>query len=400
MRQLWRKIDSRTKAGEVKLECADAEDMWHLYNILAVEDTVRATTFRKVQSESVTGTRTSKQLKMTLTLQVTKISYDTAGAAMRVLGRNTTPNEFVALGSYHTVELEPHRAFTLGKQFWDAEYLRQLNTALNPHTDADLAAVVMHEGLAHVLLLSHSLTLTRARVETSIPRKGKNALYNRESSLNKFFAAVYNALLTHIDLAAIKAILIASPGFVKDEFYKYMNVESQRTDERKYIDNKSKIVLCHSSSGHRHALQEVLARPELQSRLKQTKAVGEVRALEKFFKMLAEDETRAVYGPTHVLYAASIGAIDVLLVTDVLFRSADISTRQDYVNLVEGCKKGGAKVVVFSDQHVSGAQLKGMSGVAAILRFPLPEIDDIAVPDPESESDDSDIAPLPNEGIE
>ena len=38
---------------------------------------------------------------------------------------------------------------------------------------ADVAAVVMQEGLAHVCLVTPSMTLVRSKIETTIPRKRK-----------------------------------------------------------------------------------------------------------------------------------------------------------------------------------------------------------------------------------
>ncbi|VDK31112.1 unnamed protein product, partial [Anisakis simplex] len=38
---------------------------------------------------------------------------------------------------------------------------------------ADVAAVVMHEGLAHVCLLTASMTIVRAKIDMQIPRKRK-----------------------------------------------------------------------------------------------------------------------------------------------------------------------------------------------------------------------------------
>jgi len=38
---------------------------------------------------------------------------------------------------------------------------------------ADLAAIVMQEGLAHICLITSSMTLVRAKIETNIPRKRK-----------------------------------------------------------------------------------------------------------------------------------------------------------------------------------------------------------------------------------
>merc|ERR1712157_91319 len=86
-----------------------------------------------------------------------------------------------------------------------------------------------------------------------------------------------------------------------------------------------------------------------------------------------------------------------LLITDELFRSKDLKKREKYVKIVENCKDNGADIQIFSSLHVSGEQLKQITGVAAILRFPMPELLEIDMSDDgsnnsdsESESDDDD----------
>lgn len=108
-----------------------------------------------------------------------------------------------------------------------------------------------------------------------------------------------------------------------------------------------------------------------------------MKTLESFYSMLQNEPTRAYYGIKHVERANEVNAIETLMVTDELFRSADLPTRQRYVALVEGVKESGGIIRIFSSLHVSGEQLGQLSGVAAILRFPLPDLED-------SESDDSD----------
>ncbi|CAK9162273.1 unnamed protein product [Ilex paraguariensis] len=57
--------------------------------------------------------------------------------------------------------------------------------------------------------------------------------------------------------------------------------------------------------------------------------------------------------------------------------SADIERRKKYVNLVNSVKDSGGTVHIFSTMHVSGEQLAQLTGIAAILRFPLPDLEDI-----------------------
>lgn len=86
------------------------------------------------------------------------------------------------------------------------------------------------------------------------------------------------------------------------------------------LESRSKFLLVHCSSGHKHALQEVMQDKLIQARLADTKATQEVQALERFYQMLNQDPNRAFYGLKHVLKANESGAIGTLLVTDELFR--------------------------------------------------------------------------------
>jgi len=70
----------------------------------------------------------------------------------------------------------------------------------------------------------------------------------------------------------------------------------------------------------------------------------------------------------------------------IVHRAQDVAVRQRYVALVDGARDSGGVVRIFSSLHVSGEQLGQLSGVAAILRFPLPDPEDAA--DDDSSSDD------------
>ena len=45
------------------------------------------------------------------------------------------------------------------------------------------------------------------------------------------------------------------------------------------------------------------------------------------------------------------------------------------MGIVEDVKKGGGDVLIFSSIHESGKQLDQLTGVAAILNFPIPEVE-------------------------
>jgi len=376
--------------GRVALVPEDAEDLWTVYNLISVGDSVRTTTIRKVASESMTGSVSSEKLRIQLTIKVENVDFDAQTPMIRLKGKNIVENEFVKLGAYHTLELETNRKFTLAKPGWDSVASELVERACDQTLKADLAAVVMQEGLAYVCLITSSMTLTRQRVEVSIPRKQGAAAMGRDKAIHKFYDQVIRAIQTHIDFSVVKCLLVASPGFVKDGFMQHLKEQGQKQDLKGVLEHLPKFVACHCSAGHKHALKEVLSDPAVAARLENTKAASENKALMDFFQMLNNQPERTAYGEAHVKRACNIGAIDTLMISDNLFRAPEPAVRQKYVELVETVKDGGGRALIFSTMHVTGEQLQKLSGLAAILRFPMPEEEEeAAAQEEEDEGDDS-----------
>lgn len=386
MRLVSRNFDKGAQ-GSVTLIPEEPEDMWHTYNLIAEGDQVRSTTIRKVQNESATGSSTSNRVRTTLTISVESIDFDTQACMLRLKGRNIEENQYVKMGAYHTLDLELNRKFEVRKAEWDTIALERIEMACDPTQSSDLAAVVMQEGLAYVCLITASMTLVRSKIEVSIPRKRKGHTQQHEKGLLKFYESVMQGILRHVNFDIVKCVLIASPGFVRDQFFEYMFQQAVKADIKLLLDNKSKFILVRSSSGFKQALKEVLQDPSVMVKISDTKAVREVKVLEQFYNILHCEPARAFYGKKHVLEAAKAMAIETLLISDNLFRCQNVNERKEYVNLVESVRDAGGEVKIFSSMHISGEQLANLTGIAAILRFPMPELDDSADEDDDDSAD-------------
>ncbi|KAL9437276.1 hypothetical protein AB3S75_023183 [Citrus x aurantiifolia] len=363
--------------GSVKVIPVDSDDLWFAYNLVAAGDSVLAVTVRKVVRQTKSGGKDAERVKLKLEIKVEALDYDKEGSALRISGKNILENEHVKIGAFHSLEIELHRPFVLTKDVWDSVALDTLHQASDSAATTDLAVVLMQEGLANIFLVGRSMTITRSRIETSIPRKHGPAVARYESALNKFFDSVLHAFLKHVDFNVVRCAVIASPGFTKDQFHRYLLLEAERRQLRPIIANKSRIVIVHTSSGYKHSLREVLDASNVMNLIKETKAAQEVKVLKEFFNMLSNDPTRACYGPKHVEVAHERMAVQTLLIADDLFRNFEIATRKKYVDLVNSVKDSGGTAHIFSSMHVSGEQLGQLTGVAAILRFPLPDLEDI-----------------------
>uniref|UniRef100_A0A915MJS3 ERF1 domain-containing protein n=1 Tax=Meloidogyne javanica TaxID=6303 RepID=A0A915MJS3_MELJA len=113
----------------------------------------------------------------------------------------------------------------------------------------------------------------------------------------------------------IKCVVIASPGFLREQFMEFFWQYVEKEGLRQTIfPQKSKFILVHSSSGFKHSLNEVLSDVAVSQRLSETKAQAEVKALNTFLELMCTDPQRAVYGYKHVIYAREQQSIETLMV--------------------------------------------------------------------------------------
>lgn len=200
-----------------------AEDMWHAYNLVRPGDTVTATTFRKVAPPPGAGgvdgapSGGGERLKITLALTVRSTEYDPAAPSLRVSGTNETECAAVKLGAHHTLEVAPGRAFTLTKPAgWDGADVARVRTASDVAATADLAVLLVQEGLANLVLVGAATSRVVAKIEQSLPRKHGAALAGHDKAVASFHDKLMAALVKHVDWGIVKCVLVAGPGFAKD----------------------------------------------------------------------------------------------------------------------------------------------------------------------------------------
>lgn len=285
------------------------------------------------------------------------------------------------MGAHHTLDLELNRNFTLAKHDgWDSVALDVVKEAVKVDKEGVIPAVVMQEGMANICLITEHQTILKQRVETGIPRKRNGMAGAHDKGIQRFYQTLYETLQRHVDITQPRPLLLASPGFVAAGFQKYIIDEATRTANKAILANKSNLVVVHSSSGHLHSLNEILKSPAVLSKLSDTKYARETRFMDEFMALLRKDDGRAWYGPAEVEKAVDKGAVGrgggVLLINNSLFRSQSIGERKRWVRLVDKVKEEGGEARVLSSDHESGKRLEGLGGIAAILTYPIHDLDE------------------------
>ncbi|KAK0703906.1 hypothetical protein B0T26DRAFT_658666 [Lasiosphaeria miniovina] len=370
-------IDGETGVALLPVE---PEDMWHAHNLIAISDTVKAHAVRKVTKTSSTGSTMSERVHTDLTIRVTSTFFDPAASSLHVSGTVVHENAWVNVGQYHTLDLELNRPFTIWKSNgWDSVAMQTLAEAVNDDKPDAVVAVVMHEGLANICLITDFRTVIKQRVESNIPKKRSQA-QDTAGGMTAFYEKTLSTLLRAVDFSNPRPMLLASPGFVAQDFRAYMQSEgAKRADKRLQRIAKDAVVV-HSSTGYVHSLNEILKSPEVQVTMRDKKFTTETALMDQFYERLRKDDGRAWYGAKPVAKAVEEGAVGrgggVILINNSFFRSLDIPTRKKYVALVDRVKDDGGEAKLLSSDHESGQRLDGLGGIAAILTYPIYDLDE------------------------
>lgn len=361
----------RDNSGTLTVLPQDSEDMWYVYNIIQENDEIETMTTRKLVSEKGTP-----RVRLKLRIRVNKVEYDGQGSIIRINGKTTKDHKDVTLGSFHTLQLEPGLSFELYKDEWDSFALQQVDDATNIENRSDIAAVVLQPGVAHVCLVTEAMTILRQKVELTIPRKKRGDNTAQDKAMERFFSQVYSAVAQDINLDKIKVVLIAGPGSTPQQCYDFIFQKAQSGDRAQLVKSRAKFIVAHASSGYLHGLTEALENPQVQSSLADTRYGREMKIMDEFYKSLNDDDLKAWYGVEEVERAVRMNAVDVLMVTDSLFRSNDVVERKRFVALCDEVRDQGREVLVLSSLHPSGEQLDNMTGVACLLMYPL-DLDEV-----------------------
>ena len=362
------------QSGIVHLIVDNTDDLWALYNIMAIGDCIKLATFRKVQHE--TGSKvTSTKKKIIITIRIEEIDY--SPEAIRFKGKNISQNEYIAIGQYQTDEIGVNSFFSLYKNYWDEFHLQTLKNATDITVTSEIAAILMEAEIAHLFYISNTSTVTKGKINQSIPKK-RNGSTEHDKGKKKFFDKILNQFIKQINFENTKVLIIASPGFTKDDFKKHMEeqIESNPKEWSELKNNLNKIIYTHSSSGFKHSLEEILSKPEIKKLIKDTKCVDDVTIMERFNEILGTDMDKIFFGYKAFEIAYEKKAINTLIITDGYLRKLPPLIRKDLSAKIKDLKLGST-VCQFSSMHTTGEKIDEFGGICGILKYVVEEITEL-----------------------
>lgn len=330
----------------------------------------------------------SRRIHTQLTLRVKSLDFDTQSCQLHISGQVAVENDYVKMGSYHTLDLELQRQFTIEKaDGWDSVAVDMLKEAIDNTSRARIYAVLMGEGSASIWYITDHRSVWMQNVNGSIPSKRAGSS-NFDKAMARYNSVLLDTLMRQLSMPPAtstnfeaKPLLIASPGFAAQNFIDYMKSVATAGPHRPLLDQLKFVVKAHTSSNSGAALAEVMASPEVKSKLSDTKFARETALLDEFYAHMRRDDGKAWYGPKEVEVCVERGAVGrgggVLLISNRLFRAQEVAERRKWVALVDRVREQeGGEVRVLSEEHESGRRLEALGGVAALLTYPIFDADE------------------------
>ncbi|ASJ03204.1 mRNA surveillance protein Pelota [Thermococcus profundus] len=351
-------IHQDLKEGKVKVKAETLDDLWHLYHIIDPGDTVYAKTLRK-QAQRADSLRAEKVevIPVFLGVKAEKINFHKFANQVRVTGPIVyASREDVPLGKYHTIAIEQGTVVTIQKPRWKEHHIERLKEAVEASKRARVMIVVIDDGEADMALVREYGVEILNSIRHNLG--GKQYRTDRESEEMKFFHDVARTIEDVMKRENVEKAIVAGPGFVKEDFYKFLR--------DKYPELAKKVVIEDTSVTGRTGIYEVIKRGIVDRVYHENRVAKEIQLVEKVLENIARNNGLVAYGLNEVEEAINYGAVETLLVLDELLKGED---REKIEGLMDAARYSRGEVIVVSSEHEGGEKLKALGGLAALLRF-------------------------------
>ncbi len=349
-------IEEDEKNGIVEVFPETLDDLWHLSHIVEVGDNASSKTTRRIQDTTGDKTRGDRGIKKTffLGLEVESISFHLFTGKLRLTGVITRgPEDLVPLGSHHTLEVKLNTALTIKKDRWPKWAINRLNQAIEASKKLSAIIVVLEDDTATLGLMRQFGIEYYGPIKGSV--SGKRIVdKNRQKNIIEFYEKVIDSI-TKFD--SIQNIVIAGPGFVKNDFYDYL--------KDKHSDLAKISIVEATGAGGRNGISEVLKKGTVEKLTSENRVAQEMAAMDNLLTQIAKNSSKVAYGIRETKHAINLGAVSQLLVLDTQIPNNDMGEAMDMVENMKG------EVMVISSEHDGGKQLESLGGVAALLRYEI-----------------------------
>lgn len=356
-------LEVNRKKEFVKVIPETLDDFWHLYNIIYRGDEVYARTTREIKTdEKYARSSRGERVPVFLGVKVENVSWDKFLGRLRVHGTVCEATENVPAGAHHTLNITLNTPLTVVKKEWAKHHLDRLKRASATSEKPIILVSIDDEGYAIATTAQYGI---EEKIEERIKLPGKHEAEKRSAALRDYFRKLVNSL-RQVWTTMQSPIAVIGVGYVKNDFAKFL--ENEAGDMfRSVVDVKS------VNNGGIAGIYEAFRSGVLLKTMSQMRTAEEAEVIEEFLRRLGKGEANVAYGFDDVKKAASMGAVEKLILADSALRDSSDEQRLRLEGLMREVEDKKGTVMVVSTEHEAGKKLTAFNGLAALLRFALPQ---------------------------
>ncbi len=332
----------------LKLQLDSFDDMYLMERIVGKGDNVESRSFRRFRANE---TDIGEQKEVVVKICVEKTELDKGAAKLRFTGKiiKGHPEEFVKLGSYHTINVGEKDAIEVQKSIWKDYILKRIKQAVSDTKKPRLGVVALDEEKATIAYVRGYGIDIITEIYSHLSKRLK------ESDFEKQKEAYFGNVIKAMTNMQIDIIVIAGPGFTKDNLKKYI--------ENKEITTGKKLVYTSASDSERSGVREAAKSDEVAKLIVQEHIRSEFRLLNTFLKGLNFNSSH--YGAQQVKSSLDDYKAGIILVNDNLLNDEQI---QSLLDIADNQK---VEISIFNSDDEAGMQLANFKGIASISRSML-----------------------------
>ncbi len=329
------------KHNLAKITPETKEDLEILKEVITPGSLVKAKTPRSVKikrNERIIRAKTGRR-EVLLKIEVEKVELR---ENLRLTGKIIEAPEDVEKG-YHTIEVKPGKFLVVEKEWkgWEVDRVKSAERKVEPvlicildEREADF--YILKEKYKHVLHISSEAF-------------GKGIEMKK---VEKKIKEYYDEILKEIRKKGknVKKIIIAGPGFAKENLKKLM-----KEREKELLE---KVIVEHTFHSGNLGLQELLRKGLIEKLTKMSRVAEETKVVEEMLTRIGKNGN-AVYGPEKTEEVLNQGKVKLLLVSDKRIR--------EFEKILDIADKMKCKIMVISSEHEAGEKFLSLSGIGALL---------------------------------
>ncbi len=353
-------VEKNLQQGFVKVVPDSADDLWHLYNIIYKGDEVYAYTSRAIKTTSeASRPKSGERVSAFMGVAVESVAWDKFLGKLRVHGLIIHAPDIIPTGAHHTISVALNQQVTIVKKEWTKHLLDRLQKASETEKPM-LIIAIDDEGYAIAETKQYGVEM---RVEERTKLPGKHEAEKRTGATSEYFKRAMNSL-NQLWQQNHNSIVVVGVGFIKGEFVTYL--QDNAGELAKAIADVKSV-----NNGGVSGIYEALRSGVLLRAAHQMRILEETEVMEEVMKRLGKGESTITYGLDQVENAMQIGAVAKLVLADTMLRESEVSQRLRLEKIMREVEQRAGSVTVVSTEHEAGAKLLALTGIAALLRFPI-----------------------------